>query len=145
MLSVDNCRQSVNVSIGRVLRVTKHYYGFLCGRKGEKVGKHCCTQTYYTDISLIWLVVPCILVLIMKWITNLMQLNIYLLLSSFSSTCFGLTRPSSGAIGVTILTNVTYGVLGFCLVRCLSWGVCVLLACCSATRQQHQVGNLFRN
>ena len=34
-------------------------------------------------------------------------------LSSFSSTCFGLTRPSSGAIGVTILTNVAYGVLGF--------------------------------
>ena len=32
-------------------------------------------------------------------------------LSSFSLTCFGLTRPSSGAIGVTILTNVAYGVL----------------------------------
>ena len=41
-------------------------------------------------------------------------------LSSFSSTCFGLTRPSSGAIGVTILTNVAHGVLGCCLVRCRS-------------------------
>ena len=41
-------------------------------------------------------------------------------LSSFSSTCFGLTSPSSGAIGVTIVTNVAYGVLGFCLVRCRS-------------------------
>ena len=43
-------------------------------------------------------------------------------LSSFSSTCFGLIRPSSGAMGVTILTNVAYGVLGFCLVRCRSSG-----------------------
>ena len=41
-------------------------------------------------------------------------------LSSFSSTCFGVTRPSSGAIGVTFLTNVAYGFLGFCLVRCWS-------------------------
>ena len=41
-------------------------------------------------------------------------------LSFFSSTCFGLTCPSSGEISVTILTNVAYGVLGFCLVRCWS-------------------------
>ena len=33
-------------------------------------------------------------------ITNLMQLNIYL--CTFSSTCFGLMRPSSGAMDVTI-------------------------------------------
>ena len=33
-------------------------------------------------------------------ITNLMQLNIYL--CTFSSTCFGLIRPSSGAMDVTI-------------------------------------------
>ena len=37
---------------------------------------------------------------IMKYITNLMQMNIYL--SSFSSTCFGLTCPSSGAMDFTI-------------------------------------------
>ena len=34
-----------------------------------------------------------------------MQLNIYL--SSFSSTCFGLIRPSSGAMDVTI--SLAYG------------------------------------
>ena len=40
-----------------------------------------------------------------------MQLSIYL--SSFSSTCFGLTCPSSGAMDVTIsFTCVAYGVLG---------------------------------
>ena len=33
-------------------------------------------------------------------ITNLMQLNIYL--CTFSSTCFGLIRPSSGAMDVTV-------------------------------------------
>ena len=33
-------------------------------------------------------------------ITNLMQLNVYL--CTFSSTCFGLVRPSSGAMDVII-------------------------------------------
>jgi len=60
-----------------------------------------------------------------------MQLNIYLFLVPSARHVSGLTRPSSGAIGVTILTNVEYGVLGFCLVKCWSWGACVLLACCT--------------
>ena len=32
-------------------------------------------------------------------------------------------------------TNTAYGVLG--VVRCQSWGVCLLVACCTATRHQH--------
>ena len=47
------------------------------------------------------------------------QLNaIEYLLCSFSSTCFGLTRPSSGAMDVNFLTYAAYGVLG--VVRCRS-------------------------
>ena len=34
-----------------------------------------------------------------------------------------------------LFTYTAYGVLG--VVRCWSWGVCVLVACCSATRHQH--------
>ena len=39
-------------------------------------------------------------------ITNLMQLNIYL--CTFSSTYFGLTRPSSGAMDVTISLHIQH-------------------------------------
>ena len=48
------------------------------------------------------------------------QLNaIEYLLCTFSSTCFGLTRPSSGAMDVKFLyTYTSYGVLG--VVRCRS-------------------------
>ena len=60
-----------------------------------------------------WLVVACILVsctlhfgLKYEIITNLMQLSIYL--SSFSSTCFGLIRPSSGAMDVTISLHMQH-------------------------------------
>ena len=65
------------------------------------------------------------------------QLNaIEYLLCTFSSTCFGLTRPSSGAMDVIIsFTYTAYGVLG--VVWCRSWGVCVLVVCCSATAVQH--------
>ena len=54
------------------------------------------------------------------------QLNaIEYLLCTFSSTYFGLTRRSSGAIEFIIsFTNAAYGVLG--VVRCRSWAVCVL-------------------
>jgi len=56
-------------------------------------------------------------------------LNIYL--CTISSTCFGLTRPSSGAMDVIIYLHIkAYGVLG--VVRCWSWAVCVLVACCTA-------------
>ena len=66
------------------------------------------------------------------------QLNAFeYLLCTFSSTCFGLTRPSSGAMDVIIsFTNAAYGVFG--VVRCRSWGVCVLVVCCTATRHQHK-------
>ena len=58
----------------------------------------------------------------MKWFTNLMQLSIYL--CSFSSTCFGLIRPSSVAMDVNnFFTYAAYGVLGVAM--CRSWGVCV--------------------
>ena len=47
------------------------------------------------------------------------QLNaIEYLLCIFSSTCFGLTHPSSGAMDVKFLTYTAYGVLG--VVRCRS-------------------------
>jgi len=39
-------------------------------------------------------------------ITNLMQLIIYL--CSFSSTCFGLIRPSSGAMDVTVCLHMQH-------------------------------------
>ena len=58
------------------------------------------------------------------------QLNaVEYLFCTFSSTCFGLTRPSSGAMDVKI-TYTAYGVLG--VVRCWSWWLCVLVACCSS-------------
>ena len=38
--------------------------------------------------------------------THLMQLSIYL--CSFSSTCFGLIRPSSGAMDVTISLHMRH-------------------------------------
>ena len=63
------------------------------------------TQNFKT-CSLFWLVLPCILVLKYEIITNLMQLNVYL--SSFSSTCFGLTCPSSGAMDVTISLHMQH-------------------------------------
>ena len=58
-----------------------------------------------------------------------MQLNIYL--SSFSSTCFGLTHPSSGAMDVTI--SLAYGVLGLVQLgvgpeECVCWWRVALLA-----------------
>ena len=59
--------------------------------------------------------------------TNLMQIFVY-----FSSTCFGLIRPSSGAIEFIIsFTNAAFGVLG--AARCLEerarwWCVALPLA-----------------
>jgi len=41
---------------------------------------------------------------IMNEFTNLMQLNIYL--CTISSTCFGLTRPSSGAMDDIISLHI---------------------------------------
>ena len=65
----------------------------------------------------------------------------------FSSTCFGLTRPSSGEIEFIIsFTNAAYGVLG--AARCLEerarlW--CVALQCntppAKIYKYLHQVGN----
>ena len=46
------------------------------------------------------------------------------LLCSFSSTCFGLTRRSSGALDVKFLTYTAYGVLGVVKVgleECVCW------------------------
>ena len=62
---------------------------------------------------LFWMVVPCILFAI-RVIYQLDGIFVY-----FSSTCFGLTRPSSGVIEFIIsFTNAAYGVLG--AARCRS-------------------------
>ena len=53
-----------------------------------------------------WVVLPCILVWNMKWFTNLMQLSIYL--CSFSSTCSGFIRPSSGSMDVTVSLHMQH-------------------------------------
>jgi len=81
----------------------------------------------------LWVVLPCILVWNMKWFTNFIQLSIYL--CSFSSTCFGLIRPSSGAIDVTVsyICSIWYPWCSEVSVL----GMWVLVACCSTTRHQH--------
>ena len=63
-------------------------------------------KTHEFQILRHWVVLPCILVSNMKWFTNLMQLSIYL--CSLSSTCFGLIRPSSGAMDVTISLHMQH-------------------------------------
>ena len=64
------------------------------------------SDIFYSNIIQVLVVLPCILIWNMKWFTNLMQLSIYL--CSFSSTCFGLTRPSSGAKDVTVSLHMQH-------------------------------------
>ena len=59
-----------------------------------------------------------------------MQLSIYL--CTFSSTCFGLIRPSSGAMDVKFFTYTAYGVLGV-VCWCVCWWRVALLAVQNAT------------
>ena len=70
-----------------------------------------------------------------------MQIFVY-----FSSTCFGLIRPSSGEIEFIIsFTNAAYGVLGAarCLEERARWWCVALHETCRAkiNKYLHQVGN----
>jgi len=54
-LSANNCCQSANVSIDRILRVTKECYGFLCGRKGWKALLYTnLLYRYFAVLCLVW-------------------------------------------------------------------------------------------
>ena len=62
-----------------------------------------------------------------------MQLSIYCVLSARNIS--GLHAHLQEQWMLNFFTYTVYGVL--CVVRCRSWGVCVLVACCTATRHQH--------
>ena len=67
-----------------------------------------------------------------------MQLSIYL--CTFSSTCFGLTRPSSGAMDVTISLHIQH------MVSLVQLGVETCRAeSTQINTQLHQVGKLIHN
>jgi len=82
--------------------------GFLLKKKQEWMWGMLSEETSDNDgtYQKHWVVLPCILVWNMKWFTNLMQLSIHL--CSFSSTCFGLIRPSSGAMNVTVSLHMQH-------------------------------------
>ena len=68
---------------------------------------------YFEFVIIFWMVVPCI------WFEIRVNYQLDAIFVYFSSTCFGLIRPSSGAIEFIIsFTNAAYGVLG--VARCRS-------------------------
>ena len=79
-----------------------------------------------------WMVVPCI------WFEIRFSYQLDAIFVYFSSTCFGLIRPSSGAIECIIsFTNAAYGVqLGAGLEECVRWW-CVALQCNTPPARAH--------